>query len=179
MKIPTLQALALAFTAAACAVSIREARHAVPQAAGDSPHAGWLTGTTEERFATIERQLRGLDQAMAEIDYRYGELVVAAHERNWEYAAYQTEKIDLSLRLALERRPARAASARPFLEEALPELAAAIRSRDAEELDGGMTALAEACVQCHRAENVLHFKPAVERIRRRALADAASGDGTR
>ena len=41
----------------------------------------------------IEKHLRGLDVAMTEIGYRYGELHVAARERNWDYAKYQTEKI--------------------------------------------------------------------------------------
>ena len=57
---------------------------------------------------------------MAEIGYRYGELLRAGKTRNWEYAQYQMEKIDLSLRLALERRPKRVKSAEPFLNQGLP-----------------------------------------------------------
>src|SRR5688572_2717458 len=74
-------------------------------------NATWLQGTPSEKFTQVERHLRGLDQAMAEIGYRYGELLVAGKERNWAYAKYQTEKMDLALRLALERRPKRAPSA--------------------------------------------------------------------
>lgn len=62
----------------------------------------WLKGTTDEKLAQIEKHLRGLDVAMAEIGYRYGELHHAAKERNWDYAKYQTEKIDLAMRLALD-----------------------------------------------------------------------------
>src|SRR5688572_1753105 len=64
-----------------------------------APSPAWLTGMTEERFGRIEQHLRGLDQAMAEIGYRYGELHFAARDRNWDYAKYQTEKIDLTMRL--------------------------------------------------------------------------------
>lgn len=78
---------------------------------GDS----WLKGNTDEKLAQIEKHLRGLDVAMAEIGYRYGELHHAVKEKNWDYAKYQTEKIELALRLALERRPKRAASSQTFL----------------------------------------------------------------
>ena len=129
------------------------------------PADGWLTGTPEEKFAQIERHLRGLDVAMAEIGYRYGELLRAGASRNWEYAQYQTEKIDLSLRLAIERRPPRAKSSQPFIEADLPRLLAAIRERDGAKLDAALDRLHESCIECHKSENVLHFREAVERIR--------------
>jgi hypothetical protein len=84
------------------------------------PNAGWLKGSADEKVATVERHLRGLDVSMAEIGHRYGELLVAGKERNWDYVKYQAEKIDLSLRLAVERRPKRAKSAEPFLGTDLP-----------------------------------------------------------
>jgi hypothetical protein len=129
---------------------------------------GWLSGTADEKFAQIERHLRGLDVAMAEIGYRYGELLVASRGRNWEYAQYQTEKIDVSLRLALERRPKRVKSSQPFLKEDLPRVLDAIKKRDGPQLDQALVRLHDSCVQCHKAENVLYFKDAVERIRDRA-----------
>jgi len=138
-----------------------------PSTADDDPPGtgGWLTGTTEEKFAQIERHLRGLDVSMAEIGYRYGELLFAAKLENWEYAKYQTEKIDLSLRLALERRPARAESSMPFLEESLPPVMAAIAAQDGDQLTKALEQLHAGCVECHRKENVLHFKDAVDRIK--------------
>jgi len=133
-----------------------------------APPESWLKGTPDEKFAQIERHLRGLDVAMAEIGYRYGELLVAGKQRNWEYAQYQTEKIDLSLRLALERRPKRVKSSQPFLNEALPLVLAALTKRDGEQLDAALIGLHASCVDCHKAENVLYFKDSVERIRERA-----------
>lgn len=171
----TTFALAVAVLAALAVVAVQ----AAPEEDEGAPHAGWLTGTTEERFATLERQLGGLDRAMAEIGYRYGELVVAARERNWDYAAYQTEKMGLTLELALIRRPKRAASAKTFLGEALPAVISAVRAKDPMALDGAMEALQAGCVQCHREEQVLYFKPAVERIHARALREALVGTGPR
>jgi hypothetical protein len=135
------------------------------QASVPSPSPDWLTGSTEERFLKVERQLRGLDQTMAEIGYRYGELLIAGRERNWDYARYQAEKIDLSLKLALERRPKRAPSSQPFLNEDLPMVLRAIQLKDTQQLDGALDRLHNSCIACHRAENVLYFRDAVERIK--------------
>ena len=51
--------------------SRRGAARLSPQSYVPSPSPDWLTGSTEERFLKVERQLRGLDQTMAEIGYRY------------------------------------------------------------------------------------------------------------
>lgn len=128
----------------------------------------WLIGTDNEKFALIEKHMRGLDQAMAEIGYRYGELITAAQTRNWEYAQYQTEKIDLSLRLAIERRPKRATSSQPFLNDDLPRVLQTIKRKDGAKLDEALTLLHGSCIECHKSENVLHFREAVERIRHRS-----------
>jgi hypothetical protein len=144
----------------------------------------WLAGTDDEKFALIEKHFRGLDQAMAEIGYRYGELLTAAQTRNWDYAQYQTEKIDLSLRLAIERRPKRAKSSQPFLNAALPNVLEAAKSKDGAKLDDALKLLHGSCIECHKSENVLHFREAVERIRQRSLisgveprnADEPKGD---
>lgn len=139
-----------------------------PQSSTPAPSPDWLIGSAEERFDKVERQLRGLDQAMAEIGYRYGELVIAGRERNWDYAKYQAEKIDLSLKLALERRPKRAPSSQPFLNEDLPTVLQAIQFKDAQQLDRALERLHNSYVACHRAENVLYFRDAVERLRNNA-----------
>ena len=166
----SLAAIILAVIACALAgLSWRESRRGAaplsPQSSVSSPSPDWLTGSTEERFLKVERQLRGLDQTMAEIGYRYGELLIAGRERNWDYAKYQAEKIDLSLKLALERRPKRAPSSQPFLNEDLPMVLRAIQLKDTQQLDGALDRLHNSCIACHRAENVLYFRDAVERIK--------------
>lgn len=140
-----------------------------PGATADSQ---WLKGTMDERFGQVERHVRGLDLAMAEIGYRYGELLVAGRERNWDYAKYQAEKMDLSLRLALERRPKRAQSAQSFLKENLPAVLRAVQSKNEQHLDVSLEQLHNSCVTCHRSENVLYFRGALERIRDNAIRPA-------
>lgn len=136
-----------------------------PSAAADP----WLKGTTDQKFAQIEKHLRGLDMSMAEIGYRYGELHFAARERNWDYAKYQTEKIDLTMRLALERRPKRAASSQAFLTDDIPAIMRAIENKNVAQMNRSLDQLNNSCVACHRSENVLHFRSTVERIRKNAL----------
>ncbi|HEY4580543.1 MAG TPA: hypothetical protein VIG89_05850, partial [Candidatus Acidoferrales bacterium] len=101
--------------------------------------------------------LRGLDVAMAEIGYRFTELYFSGKDRNWDYAKYQTEKIDLALRLALVRRPKRAKSSQPFLDEALPVVMKSVAARDEAAFAAAMNRLRTACMKCHTDEQVPYF----------------------
>ena len=117
----------------------------------------WLKGTADQQLRTVEKQMRGLDVAMAEIGYRFTELYFAGKDKNWDYAKYQAEKIDLALRLALERRPKRAASAQPFLKEDLPFVQKAIESGDGTGFRSAMDRLRTSCMKCHADEKVSFF----------------------
>jgi hypothetical protein len=116
----------------------------------------------------LDPHLRGLDVAMVEIGYRYGELIGSARAREWAYAQYQAEKIALALRLAIERRPARAPSAAPFRDSTLKGVIEILKAQDATRVDSAMRMLHAGCLSCHARENVSHFNSAVERIRVRA-----------
>ena len=124
---------------------------------GNGSAAEWLTGTTGEKLQEVERHLRGLDVAMVEIGYRFSELYFAGSDGNWEYAKYQVDKIETALRLALIRRPQRAASAEPFLNEDLLPVKEVIEQRDGQAFMPVMDRLRTACMKCHVAEQVPHF----------------------
>lgn len=117
----------------------------------------WLKGATDDQMLTVEKQLRGLDVAMIEIGYRFGELYWAGQDQNWDYAKYQADKVGLALELALERRPKRAASAQPFLKEDLPAVVAAIEAKDPGRYRLALERLRTACAKCHVAESVPFF----------------------
>jgi hypothetical protein len=123
------------------------------------PEAGttWLKGAADERMRTVEKHLRGLDVAMVEIGYRFGELYWAGQDRNWDHAKYQADKVRLALELAIERRPQRAASAQPFLTEDLPDVVAAIEAKDPARYQAALERLRTACAKCHVAESVPFF----------------------
>lgn len=134
---------------------------AVPGCAGapaSAPAAGWLSPDPGRQQAQLERHLRGLDVAMMEVGQRYVDLHFAGEDANWELAAYELQKIRLALENALERRPKRAASARPFLGEALPALDAAVAARDEALFERRFDELTAACNACHVAEGTPFFE---------------------
>jgi hypothetical protein len=122
-----------------------------PAASGDG---GWLSGTADDKFDTIARQLRGFDMAMVETGYRYNELYWAVQDGNWSYAEYQVAKIRTAVENGLERRPKRATSAETFLTLVLPALAEAIAGRDMALAQDRLVTLRSTCNTCHEAEVV-------------------------
>lgn len=113
----------------------------------------WLRGTVDERFALLSKHLRGFDMAMVEVGHRYTELCWAGRDRNWGYAEYQLGKIETAVANGVERRPARAASAR-MLDGAISTVRAAIERRDGAAVDAALTTLTATCNGCHQAERV-------------------------
>ena len=123
--------------------------------ASPKPQAtAWLSGSDEERFDRVARQMRGFDLAMMEVGYRYTELHWAGQDRNWDYAKYQCEKIQHVIELAMERRTNRAPSAQWFLTNAIPPMKAAIESRDAAKVDSQWKIFTAACNTCHAMEKM-------------------------
>ena len=128
--------------------------------------ARWLlTGTNDERFARVGRQLRGFDVAMVETGYRYGELYWAGQDQNWDYAKYQIGKIRTAVRNGVERRPKRGPSAQ-MLEGALPGVEEAITAKDPALFAQRFNVLTATCNACHQAERVpfVHVRPPSVRV---------------
>jgi hypothetical protein len=125
----------------------------------------WIRGDSHERWTTVAKHLRGLDVAMVEIGYRYGELYWAGVDSNWEYADYQVKKIALALENALERRPKRRASSELLFAPALGELEQAIGSKNRDAFTERFEGLSAACNACHAAEGVasFHVEPPTDR----------------
>jgi hypothetical protein len=121
------------------------------------PQGSWLRGTTDERFQQVERQLRGFDKTMVEVGYRFTELYFAGQDQNWDYAQYQIEKLETALRLGLERRPKRAASAQSFLTESLPATLEVVEKADSDLFQVEIERLRSACMNCHVLEEVPYF----------------------
>jgi len=129
------------------------------------PPRDWLPDSDAAAIASIEGQLRGMDVTMWEIGYRFNELYFAGEDRNWDYADYQLEKIETALRLAIERRPARAGSAAHFLNEVLPEVNAIAAERTPKSHVTAMDRLRAGCMMCHALEDVPYFTVNYPRIR--------------
>ncbi len=115
---------------------------------------GWLKGDETQKLETVAKHLRGFDMAMVETGYRYQELYWSGKDENWEYAAYQAEKIRTAIENGLERRPKRAVSAKDFLNVALPQMDSAIARRDTLHFRQAFDALTANCMACHALEKV-------------------------
>lgn len=115
---------------------------------------GWLKGTTQEKLHELANQQAGTGRAMMEVGYRYQELYWAGAEGNWEYAEHQLEEIEITLNLALVRRPERAASAQAFLNYSIPELEKVIEQADTLQFLKAFTAFTAGCNACHIAEKM-------------------------
>src|SRR3990172_2250468 len=123
-----------------------------------SPEATWLSREPEEQRVQLERHLRGFELAMVETGHRYIELHWAGRDANWEAAAYQVQKMRLAIENGLERRPKRAASARPFLAGPLVAMEQAVSARDPEDFAACFADLTEGCNPCHAMEKVPFFQ---------------------
>jgi hypothetical protein len=164
------------FAAAVAAVTLSlmalgAARRAAAPAVAETE---WLRGTTGEKLQEIERQLRGLDVAMIEVGYRFTELYFAGQDGNWDYAKYQTEKIGTALERALVRRPKRAASAAPFVNEDLPAVMEVVERRDAAGFLPIMERLRTSCMKCHVSEDVPYFTVELPEARLSSIRPAPS-----
>lgn len=146
-----------------------------PSSAQTETGFDWLPSDTASAIGAIEKQLRGMDVTMMEIGHRFDEMYHAGLERNWPLAEYHLEKMESALRLALLRRPARGASARPFLDETLPESGRLLDQREPESFAQAMNVLRTGCMQCHVAEDLPHFTVTFPAERQRQHAPAAAG----
>jgi hypothetical protein len=150
----------------ACDLKEPTASQATPSISAERAESqDWLGGTVDERFALVSRHLRGFDMAMVEVGYRYTELYWAGRDRNWGYAEYQLGKIETAIANGVERRPARAASAR-MLDGAVSTVRTAIERRDGAAMDAALTMITATCNACHQAERVpfVRVQPPTMRI---------------
>lgn len=134
---------------------------------------GWLKKLPpNQQTDAIDRQLRGFDMAMFEVNYRYIEMYFGAIEGNWDYALYTGEKIAWALMNGYERRPKRRANAEEiFLKGAYPKVLDAIRKKDIALFKQSFGELRSACNACHTAENVPFIHVGVPAVKQTLLVN--------
>ena len=128
-----------------------------PQAeddAGSDVDYRWLPDDDAEKFSAIEDQFAGFSQTMHAVGHRYTELYWAGQDRNWQFADYQLETNNDSIERGIIRRPARAESARDFLDDDIPGLQETIDAEDGDAFDEQFDDLTLGCNTCHAKEQV-------------------------
>ena len=118
---------------------------------------GWLSGSTQEKFDTIAKHLRGNDIVMIELDWRMNELAKAGLLENWSRAKYEIRKMHLSMRLGAERRPKRGDSYNWYFSTAFPPIEEALENRDKQQFVERFPVFVQRCNTCHTMEEVPHF----------------------
>jgi len=117
--------------------------------------AGWIDGTVDERFQQIGDQLAGFSQTMFEVGVRYEHLHWAVEDGNWDYAAYQVDKIEDAVVRGIRRRAGRAESAGSFfLGEPVRSMRAALESAGRVAVEEAFRDFTVACNECHVAESM-------------------------
>ena len=134
---------------------------------------GWLKKLPpDQQTEAIDRQLRGFDMAMFEVNYRYIEMYFGAMEGNWEYALYTGEKLAWAMMNGFERRPKRRANAEEiFLKGAYPEVLDAIRKKDIALFKKRFDEMRTTCNACHTAEKVHFIRVGVPSIKQAPLVN--------
>src|SRR5690606_13908388 len=118
-----------------------------------SERVAWLSGDTDAKFETVEDQFGGFGVTMWEMGYRYIELYWAGQDENWDYAEHQPHELEAALQRGMVRRPERAASARPFLDEVVPAMHTAIASRNPAQFREAFVTFTQSCNACHAMED--------------------------
>jgi hypothetical protein len=147
------------------------AQFALAQTPNPPRASGWLKAVpADKQIEAIDRQFRGFDMAMFEVNYRYTEMYFAGIEGNWDYALYTGEKIAWAIQNGYERRPRRRANAEGiFLQEAYPKVLEAIKKKDIALFKERIDVLRHACNACHAAEKVPFIQVGIPAIKQTPL----------
>jgi hypothetical protein len=117
----------------------------------------WLLNAPDDtaRFRLLQQELRGFSMAMIEVGERYTRLYDALADSNFEFAAYQLEKIREAIVNGYTRRPGRRPNAeKEFLSIVYQPALDTFKSRDAAKSWEAFSAVRKACMSCHEAERL-------------------------
>jgi hypothetical protein len=131
----------------------------------ETAETAWLGNSQQEIYSNIEEQFQGFSRTMMETSYRYHELYWAGMDQNWGFAEYQREHIYEALQQGFIRRPEHQLPARAFMSVALPEIATAIQSENADSFKEAFANLSNACNTCHQMDEVPFITVAIPKER--------------
>lgn len=117
----------------------------------------WLVGVPDaERYALLQKQLRGFDQPMWEVGERFERIHAALERGNYPLATYHWEKIRTTIEVGIVKRPKRRENAEAiFLKPVWEGVDADLKSGDAARAWAAFERAKAACRSCHQAEQVL------------------------
>lgn len=143
---------------AAVAVTAFGLGYAVAQNTPKPPSNDWLLDAPDdtERFKLLQRYLRGFDQPMWEVGYRYEGMYDALKRDNYKLAVYHWDKIKTTIENGYLKRPARRANADALLFNSGVHagVKAALESGDKAKAWEAFAKARATCMACHDAEKL-------------------------
>jgi hypothetical protein len=112
------------------------------------PH--WLTGTTEQKFATLEQIQEALGSVMMEYNYRLTTMYYAAKGGNWGLANYELKEAKEIQEVGETTRPQFAASLKSFEKAYLDnKVAPTIKEKSFSKFKKAFGEMVQGCNACH------------------------------
>lgn len=121
------------------------------------PSNNWLADADNDadRFRKLEIYLRGMDNSMWEVGYRYQAVYDAIVAKNYALADYHWQKIKSAINGGLIKRPGRTQNSEAmFLDTIWVAMNEAIKSKDHDRVVTQFAAVRQICIACHAAEKV-------------------------
>jgi len=122
-----------------------------------STKSNWLleTKSSEQKFQSIQNQLRGFDLAMVEVGYRFNSFYFALKDKNHKLAHYQWDKIKKTIENGIQRRPKRKENSKTmFLDTQYKSMKEALDKKDEKNIWQEYAKTKQICNACHAAEGV-------------------------
>lgn len=115
---------------------------------------------TEEQVDNLVALQPGTSHWMLDVSERYRNLYWAAKLDQWQFAAYQADKIHGLLDETVPTaRPKRAKTAARFVDTVFPDLTEAVESRKWSRFEQAFERMRGACVACHTANDYGYIVP--------------------
>ena len=122
-----------------------------------STKSNWLleTKSSEQKFKSIQNQLRGFDLAMVEVGYRFNSFYFAIKDKNYDLAHYQWDKIKKTIENGIQRRPKRKENSKTmFLDTQYKSMKEALDQKNEKHIWQEYAKTKQICNACHAAERV-------------------------
>ena len=120
------------------------------------PNAGWLKGTTDQKFAILANLQPGMGTVMMEYGTRFTNAYYAAKGGNFELAVYMIEEMKEIQEVGENTRPGRAAALKGFEAAFLDKLEAAAKAKNWSQYQAIVPQAITACNGCHVASKPEH-----------------------
>lgn len=114
------------------------------------PH--WLKGTTDQKFATLEKIQEALGSVMMEYNYRMTTMYFAAKGGNWGLADYQLKEAREIQETGETTRPQFAPALKAFETTYLDKVAASVKEKNLSKFKKAFGEMTKGCNECHANE---------------------------